>query len=198
MVTMKGKALAPALGVQRRKFSKAEYYRMAEMGFFNGQRVELIDGEVILMSPQEAGHATAVELVVRVLERVFGEGYYVRDQKPLDLGEGYEPEPDAAVVTGSPRDYTQAHPNTAVLVVEVALSSVDYDRTVKGSLYAKSGVQEFWLLNLRERRLEVFREPVSMPDQTFGYRSLRIYLPDETVNPLAKPDAQIKVADLLP
>ena len=200
MVAAEEKAISLTLGVHRRKFSKAEYYRMAEMGFFNGQRVELIDGEVILMSPQEAGHATAVELVARILEKAFGEGYHVRDQKPLDLGEGHEPEPDAAVVIGSPRDYAQAHPKTAVLVVEVALSSVDYDRVVKGSLYAKSGIPEYWLLNLRERRLEVFREPVPMPEQIFGfgYKSMRIYLPDETVSPLAKPDAQVKVADMLP
>ncbi|MFN4180741.1 MAG: Uma2 family endonuclease, partial [Armatimonadota bacterium] len=107
MVTTEQMALTIST-VQRRKFSKAEYYKMAEMGFFDGQRVELIDGEVILMSPQEAGHATAVELTVRELERAFGEGYYVRDQKPLDLGEHYEPEPDVVVVTGSPRDYAQA------------------------------------------------------------------------------------------
>ena len=200
MVTAEKRVHAEISGIQRRKFSKDEYYRMAEMGFFNGQRVELIDGEVILMSPQEAGHATAVELVARILEKAFGEGYHVRDQKPLDLGEGHEPEPDAAVVIGSPRDYAQAHPKTAVLVVEVALSSVDYDRVVKGSLYAKSGIPEYWLLNLRDRRLEVFRELVPMPEQIFGfgYKSMRIYLPEETVSPLAKPDAQIKVADLLP
>jgi len=200
MVTVEKRVQVAVSGVQRRKFSKAEYYRMAEMGFFNGQRVELIDGEVILMSPQEAGHATAVELVARILEKAFGEGYHVRDQKPLDLGEGHEPEPDAAVVIGSPRDYAQAHPKTAVLVVEVALSSVEYDRSEKGSLYAKAGIPEYWLLNLRDRRLEVFREPVPMPDQKFGfgYKSMRIYLPDETVSPLAKPDTKIKVADMLP
>ncbi|MCS7265267.1 MAG: Uma2 family endonuclease [Armatimonadetes bacterium] len=201
MVTAEEKALAIAT-VQRRKFSKAEYYKMAEMGFSNGQRVELIDGDVVLMSPQEAGHATAVELVSRVLEKVFSEGYYVHDQKPLNLGEHYEPEPDIAVVKGSPRDYSTFHPKTATLIVEVALSSVEYDRTIKGSLYAKAGIQEFWLLNLKERRLEVYREPVVMPDQPFGfgYRSLRIYLPDETVSPLAKPEAKVKVEveDLLP
>ncbi|MCX7777155.1 MAG: Uma2 family endonuclease, partial [Armatimonadetes bacterium] len=131
MVTVEKKALiAPT--IKRRKFTKAEYYRMAEMGFFSGQKVELIDGEVVLMAPQEAEHAVAAELVLRVLERAFGGGYHVRAQKPLDLGEHYEPEPDAAVVKGSPRDYIQAHPKTAVLVVEVALSSVDYDRFVKG------------------------------------------------------------------
>ncbi|MFA0768871.1 MAG: hypothetical protein OXFUSZZB_002199 [Candidatus Fervidibacter sp.] len=198
MVTVERKT--ETVGVQRRKFSKAEYYRMAELGFFNGQRVELIDGEVILMSPQEAGHATAVGLVADALQAVFTEGFTVRVQQPLDLGETYEPEPDVAVVPGQRRDYSTAHPKTAVLIVEVALSSVDYDRTVKGSLYAKAGIQEFWLLNLKERRLEVFREPVPMPDQPFGfgYKSLRIYLPEETVAPLAKPEAKIKVADLLP
>ncbi len=186
--------------IQRRKFTKAEYYLMAEMGFFNGQRVELIDGEVILMSLQEAGHATAVGLTADALQKIFAENFVIRVQQPLDLGETYEPEPDVAIVVGQRRDYSTAHPKTAVLIVEVALSSFDYDRTFKGSLYAKAGIQEFWLLNLKERRLEVFREPVPMPDQPFGfgYKSIRIYLPDETISPLAKPDAEIKVADLLP
>jgi len=200
MVTAEEKAIPLTLSIQRRKFSKAEYYRMAEMGFFNGQRVELIDGEVILMSPQEASHATAVGLVADTLQSVFSEGFTVRVQQPLDLGEVHEPEPDVAVVAGRRRDYANSHPKTAVLIVEVALTSVDYDRNVKSSLYAKAGIPEYWLLNLRERRLEVFREPVPMPEQIFGfgYKSMRIYLPDETVSPLAKPDAKIKVADMLP
>ncbi|MCS3917708.1 Uma2 family endonuclease [Fervidibacter sacchari] len=200
MVAAEEKAIPLTLGVQRRKFSKAEYYRMAEMGFFNGQRVELIDGEVILMSPQEASHATAVGLVADTLQSVFSEGFIVRVQQPLDLGEVHEPEPDVAVVSGQRRDYATSHPKTAVLVVEVALTSVDYDRNVKSSLYAKAGIPEYWLLNLRDRRLEVFREPVPMPEQIFGfgYKSMRIYLPEETVSPLAKPDAKIKVADMLP
>ncbi len=200
MVTAEEKAISLTLSIQRRKFSKAEYYRMAEMGFFNGQRVELIDGEVILMSPQEASHATAVGLVADTLQSVFSEGFTVRVQQPLDLGEVHEPETDVAVVPGHRRDYANSHPKTAILIVEVALTSVDYDRNVKSSLYAKAGVPEYWLLNLRDRRLEVFREPVPMPEQIFGfgYKSMRIYLPDETVSPLAKPDAQIKVADLLP
>ncbi|MFN3422762.1 MAG: Uma2 family endonuclease [Armatimonadota bacterium] len=199
MVTAEQRSLTIS-AVQRRKFSKAEYYKMAEMGFFDGQRVELIDGEVILMSPQEAGHATAVGLIADTLQTVFREGFVIRLQQPLDLGEAYEPEPDIAVVSGQRRDYATAHPKTAVLIVEVALSSVDYDRNVKGSLYAKAGIQEFWLLNLKDRHLEVFREPIPMSSQPFGfgYRSVRIYLPDETVSPLAKPEAAIKVADLLP
>jgi Uma2 family endonuclease len=160
MVATEDKAVALTLSAQRRKFSKAEYYRMAEMGFFNGQRVELIDGEVILMSPQEAGHATAVGLVADALQAVFSEGFTIRVQQPLDLGEVHEPEPDVAVVPGQRRDYATSHPKTAVLIVEVALTSVDYDRNVKSSLYAKAGIPEYWLLNLRERRLEVFREPV--------------------------------------
>jgi Uma2 family endonuclease len=200
MVAAEEKAISLTFRAQRRKFSKAEYYRMAEMGFFNGQRVELIDGEVILMSPQEASHATAVGLVADALQAIFSEGFTIRVQQPLDLGEVHEPEPDVAVVPGQRRDYATSHPKTATLIVEVALTSVDYDRNVKSSLYAKAGVPEYWLLNLRDRRLEVFREPVPMPDQKFGfgYKSMRIYLPDETVSPLAKPDTKIKVADMLP
>ena len=188
------------LFVPRRKFTKAEYYRMAEMGFFEGQRVELIDGEVVLMSPQEAEHATAVELVAEILRHVFTGRFHVRDQKPLDLGEGYEPEPDIAVVEGSPRDYSSTHPKSAALVAEVALTSLDYDRTVKSSLYARAGIPEYWVLNLRDRRLEVFREPFPQPETPFGYgyRHLTVFLPDDEVAPLCKPEAKVKVTDLLP
>ncbi|MCS7187971.1 MAG: Uma2 family endonuclease [Armatimonadota bacterium] len=119
MVTTEEKALAIST-IQRHKFSKAEYYKMAEMGFFKGQRVEFIDGEVILMSSQETGHAIAVGLVADKLQTIFAEGLVIRIQQPLDLGENYEPEP--VVVVGQRRDYSNAHPKTAVLVVEVALS----------------------------------------------------------------------------
>lgn len=101
----------------------------------------MIDSEVILMSPQEAGHATAVGLVADKLQTIFAEGFVIRIQQPLDLGENYEPEP--VVVVGQRRDYSNAHSKTAVLVVEVALSSVEYDRTVKGSLNEGQSYKSF-------------------------------------------------------
>lgn len=104
-----------------------------------------------------------------------------------------EAEPDVAVVPGKPGDYRDAHPKTAVLVVEVAQSSLEYDRQVKGLVYAGANIPEYWLVNLEERCVEVYRDPA--PE--IGYRWRRIYTPGETLSCLQKPDSPINVSDLL-
>ncbi len=142
-----------------RKWTRSEYYRMGELGLFNGQRVELLDGEVIVMSPMGAGHAAAVTKVAHALFRAFGEGFSVRVQLPLALDPTTEPEPDVAVITGSPDDYLDEHPSTAVLIVEVADTSLAYDRTEKARVYARANISEYWIVNLLERQLEVYRKP---------------------------------------
>jgi len=112
---------------------------------------------------------------------------------PLALGDDSEPEPDVAVVAGSPRDYRDAHPTTAALIVEVADASVAYDRKRKAPLYARAGIPEFWLLVLSEEKLEVYRDPSPL-----GYRSRRVLGRGDTVSPLARPDVALTVDDLLP
>ena len=104
-----------------------------------------------------------------------------------------------AVVAGVPLDYVGAHPSTAALVVEVAESSLRLDR-VKGGLYARAGIREYWIANLVDRVLEVHREPHSAAESTHGwvYRSVELLRPPATVTPLAAPTALIRVADLLP
>src|SRR5262249_23775846 len=106
----------------------------------------------------------------------------------------------AAVVAGAPRDYRDAHPATAVLIVEVAETSLRYDRTQKASLYARSDIAEYWIVNLPDRQLEVYRDP--QPDAAqpfgFGYASVRILGEQDRVSPLAAPGVAIAVADLLP
>ena len=99
-----------------------------------GERAELIDGEVLAMTPQGSLHATAVVLVEEALRAAFAAGYVIRVQMPLALDPSSEPEPDVAVVRGSPRDYRDAHPTSALLVVEVANATLGYDRDQKGSL----------------------------------------------------------------
>ncbi len=178
--------------IPRRRFTREEYYRIAETGVFDGERVELIEGEVVQMSPIGPAHGEAVTLMAEVLWRLFGEGYRVRVQMPLSLGDS-EPEPDVAVVAGKPGDYRDAHPTSAVLVVEVAQSSLDYDRVVKGGLYAQAGIAEYWLVNLEERCVEVYRDPSA--DR--GYRFKRIYTPGETFSCLQKPDSPISVDSVL-
>ena len=166
---------------------------------FDGQRVELIEGEIVDMSPQMSPHAMAISLTLLELQKAFPDSY-VRMQLPLSFGSSSEPEPDLAVVTGKPRDYPTGHPQTALLVVEVSDSTLRYDRTRKASLYARAGIEDYWVLNLVKKCLEVMRGPVEDGDAEFGwgYASITTLKSGDHVSPLAKPQAAIAVADLLP
>jgi Uma2 family endonuclease len=147
-----------------------EYYKMAEAGLFEGKHVELIEGRIIEMSPMGSTHATGVSLAGDTIRSVVGPAFLIRSQMPLDLGDLSEPEPDIAVVGGTARDYTKAHPKDAVLIVEVSESSLDYDRTEKASLYAAAEIPDYLVLNLIGRRLEVRRDPVSRSERAVWLR----------------------------
>ena len=180
------------------RWTREQYYRMAELGFFRGKRVELIKGEIIEMSPMKSAHATAVSLAMAVLAESFGKDFVVRPQLPMSFSKTDEPEPDAAVVKGTIRDFTDSHPKTAALVVEVSETTLHYDRTKKASLYAENKIADYWILNLKNRCLEIYREPKKDKKLGFVYTEIKIITEDETVAPLAAPKAKIKVADLLP
>ena len=168
--------------------------------FAPGERVELVDGEVLAMPAQGSQHATAVQLIEEALRAAFGRGYAVRVQMPLALDPSSEPEPDVAVVPGSPRDYRDAHPASALLVVEVADTTLASDREQKGSLYARAGVAEYWLVNLLDRRVEVYRDPAPQPQARYGraYRGVQSYEAGDRISPLAAPGSVVQVADILP
>ena len=187
--------------VQARRWTRQEYDRMIEAGVLTPEdRVELIEGEILEMTPQGSAHATGVSLAQEALRAAFGPRVYVRVQLPLALGSDSEPEPDVAIVTGSVRDYREAHPQSALLVVEVADTTLPYDRDVKGSLYARAGVPECWLVNLAEALVEVHRDPILMPQARFGwqYRSVDRFGPGHSIALLSLPRVRIAVADLLP
>ncbi len=187
-------------GVQRRRWTKEEYYRLGELGFFRGQRVELIEGELMVQSPQGPLHFIEVDRVFRLLDRVFGAGYWVRAQGPVDLSQPSEPEPDVSVVTGSSADYVRGHPTTAVQIVEVSDGTLRYDRGRKASLYARTGITDYWIVNLVDRQIEVYRDPVPDPAHFYGYRysSQSVIVPPDGITPLALPAVVIPAADLLP
>ncbi len=179
-------------------WTREQYYQMAELGFFHGKRVELIEGEIIEMSPMKSLHATALSLLIEVLGLSFSEGFVIRSQLPMSFSRATEPEPDAAVVKGIIRDYTAAHPKTAELIIEVSDSTLRYDRTKKLSLYAKNKIQEYWILNVKNRSLEVYRRPIRDKKLGFIYTEIKILTEKDSVSPLAAPAAKIKVADILP
>lgn len=181
-------------------WTRGEYYKMAEAGLFEGRHVELTEGQVIEMSPMGSQHATAVALTARALEKAFGQGYFVRWQMPLAASEISEPEPDAAVIAGDVRDYREAHPTTAVLIVEVADTSLGYDRTHKASVYAKAGIIDYWIVNLIDRQLEVHRSPGTDAARPFGfgYADVKILSSVDSITTLSAPRATVVVANLLP
>ncbi|NBC49793.1 MAG: Uma2 family endonuclease [Gammaproteobacteria bacterium] len=175
-------------------WSRFEYERLVDAGGFSADtRVELLDGEIIDMSPQKSAHATAVGLVEEALRHCIGEGYHIRSQKPLALDDRSEPEPDIAVVRGQLRDYAGRHPDTALLIVEVADTSLAYDQGSKALAYARNGVSDYWILNLRDRALEVYRGAESQ-----GYGQRRLIDASGQVTPLVAPQCIIRVDDLLP
>lgn len=182
------------LSLQPHLWTREEYEKMVSAGVFHPEdRLELFNGEILEMTPQSRAHATAVCLVDEVLRAIYARGFTVRIQVPMALGESSEPEPDVAVVRGRPRDYLAHHPTAAVLIVEISDSSLRYDREHKKELYAASGIPEYWILNLVDYRLEVYRDP-----DRETYRSCTVLTRNDTVSSLTHPDASISVADLLP
>lgn len=194
-------AAAPAVPFEprTRRWSRDEYYEASRKGWFRGQRVLLLDGEVIEMAAQGNWHVVVVGKAQDALVPVFPrEQYWTRVQNPLDAPDHSEPEPDIAVVPGRPDDYT-AHPKTALLIVEVADSSLRLDRK-KANAYAAAGVPDYWIVDIGGHQVEVYREPVADPREPFGFRyaSVVTLRPGASISPVAAPQATVAVADLLP
>lgn len=184
----------------RFRFTRDDLYRLLDLGWFRDQRVELIDGEIIEMAAQKNLHAAAISLTEDALKAAFGAGYWVRVQSSLDLSPHSVPDPDLAVVTGSPRGASPDNPTSALLIVEVSDTTLKYDRGRKATLYAASGILDYWIVNLVDRQLEVRRRPIPDAKRRFGHRygDRTLLKPGDTVTPLAAPQARIAVADLLP
>ena len=183
-----------------RRWRRTEYDRLVELGLFVGERLELLDGLLVVAEPQGSSHMAVVTHVGQMVMAAFGAGWHARLQGPLALDDDSEPEPDVAIVAGRALDYVAAHPTMAALIVEVADSSLRLDRRFKTALYARAGQPEYWIVNLVDRVLEVHREPVSDANAALGafYRSVEVLRAGTAVTPLAAPRARIPVADLLP
>ena len=187
--------------IQTRRFTRKEYDHLIELGVFQpGEPIELIGGQLMIAEPQGAYHYGAIRRTARAIEAAFGPGWDVRSQGPIGLDDESEPEPDVAVVPGTLDDYLREHPARPVLTVEVSESSLAMDRRHKGSLYARAGLYDYWVVNLVDRVLEVYREPVRDPEAPFGwgYARREVLDPSMLATPLAAPNAGIRVADLLP
>lgn len=176
---------------QIRGLRRAEYDVLVERGVISeDERIELIDGMLVTMSPQSSEHAEIVSRFDEELKEALGRRARVRVQLPLAVSETSEPEPDIAVVP--PGNYAKAHPTSAWLVIEIAVDSVRKDRILKSRVYGASGIPEYWLVNVPAREIEVYHEPHSE-----GYHSLKRYGMGERITCLQFPDVDIEVARLL-
>ena len=184
----------------RRRWKRDEYDWLVELGVFDGEPLELLGGELVVAEPQYPYHSSGIGVVEYALRAALPPGWVTRTQAPVSLDDESEPEPDLAVVAGHPRDYRHEHPARPALVVEVAESSLAFDRKRKGSLYARAGIADYWIVNLVDRVLEIYREPAPDAAAFYGsaYRAVTSHSPPAIVMPLAFPSIGIAVADLLP
>jgi Uma2 family endonuclease len=181
-----------------RLFTVDEYYRMAEAGILGeDDRVELIEGEIIQMSPIGPRHAGRLDRVVRLFFGRFPDTVWIRVQSPVRLSRRSEPEPDLVLLRPDSergRSYEEDHPAPAdvFLIIEIADSSLEYDLGCKARLYARHGIPELWVLDQRGDRLIVHRDPTPS-----GYATVRELGRNDLIAPLALPEITLAVADLL-
>jgi len=179
----------------RRRFSVDEFMRLAEAGILaEDDRVELIWGEIVEMSPINVAHASTVDRIAYLLSKALGGQVILRIQGPVQLSKKSLPQPDITVLKARDDFYREQHPRPedTLLLIEVADTTISYDQAVKGPLYGAAGIVDYWIVNLQARQVEVYREP-----RPNGYRSLTIYAPGETLSPLAFPDVALDIEEIL-
>jgi hypothetical protein len=176
-----------------------QFHFLGDLGMFEGRRAMLIDGVIVEEGAMNPPHRIAFELSSEAIRAAFGTGWRICVHMPLVLGQSMDPEPDIAVVAGSPRS-SSTHPTTAALVVEIADSSLRYDTSIKLAAYAAGQITDYWVLDVNGHELLVFRDPGPDPTAMHGhtYMTQRVLGPADSIAPLAAPNRTVKVADLLP
>ena len=168
----------------RRKFTIAEYHQLVDLGFFTeNDRIELIRGEIIEMAPKRTPHSVCNSTLFGELYRLLYDRANVRGQEPITLSSNSEPEPDVVIANKKDDNYLSAHPTVEdiILVIEISDSTLKYDKETKLSLYAEAGINNYWIINLVDNRLEVYSNPFADKQGNFGYKNTNIVLPDETI-----------------
>ncbi|MEG4943886.1 Uma2 family endonuclease [Microcoleus sp. F4-D5] len=187
--------------VTAKRFSIAEYHRLGELGFFApDDRVELIRGEIIIMAAKGRLHSFCNTLLVEELIILLARRARVRAQEPIILTDDSEPEPDVVIARNRSDNYLSSHPEPAdiLLVIEVADSTLNYDRTTKLSLYAETGISNYWIFNLVDNQLEMHSEPYQKQNGSYSYQLQRVVLPNQTVVIPGFPDFYLDLSSVFP
>ncbi|MGB7521695.1 MAG: Uma2 family endonuclease [Spirulinaceae cyanobacterium] len=179
-----------------RLWTVKEYYQMVETGLLHPEeQVELLEGQIINMTPQGPFHAATTDYTTEHLRHALAGKALLRSEKPIILNQYSEPEPDIAVVHLHPYRYADRHPQVSqvYLLVEVADTTLDYDCNTKAKIYAGAGIEDYWVLNIKKRQLHTFREP--MVD---SYGKKEVWAETTSLSPLAFPEITIEISRLLP
>lgn len=187
--------------VTAKRFTIAEYDRLAELGFFGeNDRIELIKGEIIQMAAKGKPHSVCETLLFRELLKLLVDCAMVRGQQAIIIPDYSEPEPDLAIVRNVDDNYLSAHPSPSdiFLLIEIADSSLKYDQDVKLPLYAEAGISDYCIFNLLNNCLECYSEPYQDSQGKFGYRRKLIFLPNESVNLPSFPDLVLDLSKVFP
>ena len=183
------------------RFSVAQYHQMIRLGILtDDDPVELLEGWIIHKMPKNPPHRAATNLTRSALEEIVPKGWYVDAQEPITLDDS-QPEPDVVVVRGNTRDYLDRHPGSQdlALIVEIADSTLERDRTSKKRLYARAGIPVYWIVNLPEQKLEVYTEPIDLADVPTYQQRQDYSLSDEVAVAIeGKEVGRLTVRDLLP
>ncbi len=173
------------IAATRKKFTVEEYHRLVDVGFFTeNERIELIRGEIIEMSPKRTPHSVCNSCLWRELYDLIGRQAIIRIQEPIIISSTSEPEPDIVIAKKKDDDYLSSHPvpEDIILIIEIADSSLQFDQETKLSLYAEAGINHYWICNLVDNNLEVYQNSFKSDKVNYNYRSKQIFLPDETVS----------------
>jgi Uma2 family endonuclease len=184
------------VNTQIRSLTSADYYQMMESGIIReGEKVELILGQIFTMAAKGTRHTVATSRLLKNLLMLIGEQAIVRCQDPISLPNHSEPEPDIVIARLRSDDYVNSHPAPAdiILVIEVADSTIRFDRDTKAPLYAAAGIREYWIVNLIDNRLEIYRQP-----EGSIYASIEIITPPRSINLPQFPEIVVPISDFFP
>jgi Uma2 family endonuclease len=180
------------MGESVRRWTVAEYNRLSQAKVLaNDERTELIEGIIHVMSPMGPTHASTLFTVWKLLQDAYGAAQYVPSQVPVILSDLSEPEPDIIVARGSVRDYFNRPPSSPdiLLIVEISDSSLQFDKNLKSVIYGRSGIPEYWVVDLYQHEIIVFKDP----DTAAGYRSSAVISPGSTISPSFSPPVNFEL-----